>query len=260
MQVKSLGLAAGTLIIGVVVGHWLWPVAGDGPAASEAPKEKVSKSVPDAGEAASLKALRARIRELERQLAERPAAAVAPTNRPPEMAGGPFGDGRRMSFRERMEELKKTDPARYANITNHMTQWRLRRSAQQRAKLDYLSSIDTSHMGSGAKKVHDELQDLIARREELEQRLHDDGISEDERHSVMEQLRSTHHQLRSLNEQERGNLITETAKVLGFEGEDAKEISATVKDIIEATDSGFGMPPPGGPRGGGPGGMPPPAR
>ena len=70
----------------------------------------------------------------------------------------------------------------------------------------------------------------------------------------MGELHSTHHELMRLSGEERNNLFEETARNLGFEGEDAKEISATIQEVIRATDAGWGGHH-GGHRGpGGPGG------
>jgi len=161
--------------------------------------------------------------------------------------------------REWMENIKKTDPARYAQMTNRFAQWRIRRAEHARTKIDFLSSIDTSHMSAAAQKTHDELQDLIARREEIEEQLHQEDLSDADRDKLMKEMWQTHHELQRLNGEERKNLIEETARNLGFEGEAAQEISTTIQDVIQATDTWgggrrHGPPPGGGPGGPGPGG------
>ena len=215
----------------------------------------MKKSVADKGEEATVKALRHRIADLEKLLAEKDgkseiaisnAVAEAVKNRPPEPP--------RQNWRERMEEMKKNDPERYTQMTNRFANWRRSRAEQARNKIDFLSSIDTSHMSAGAKKTHDALQELIARREGIEQQLQSPDLTDEERGKLMGELHSTHHELMRLNGEERNNLFEETARNLGFEGEDAKEISATIQEVIRATDSGWGGHH-GGHRGpGGPGG------
>ena len=152
--------------------------------------------------------------------------------RPPEPPRG--------NWRERMEEMKKNDPERYTQMTNCFAQWRRSRAEQARDKIDFLSSIDTSRMSAGAKKTHNALQDLIAKREGIEQQLQSPDLSDEERGKLMGELHSTHHELMRLNGEERRNLIDEAARNMGFEGEDAKEVSATIREVIEATDSGWG--------------------
>ena len=237
------------LLTGVAIGYFVKdePIAAEEPAA----EESVKRPAADRGGEASVKALRHRIAELEKllvaengkdEIAISNAVAEAMKNRPPEPP--------RQNWRERMEEMKKNDPERYTQMTNRFAQWRRSRAEQARDKIDFLSSIDTSHMSAGAKKTHDALQDLIARREDVEAQLQDPNLSDEDRNKLMGELHSTHHELMRLNGEERQNLIDEAARNMGFEGEDAKEVSATIQEIIRATDNGWGeRRGPGGPRG-----------
>ena len=253
-MIKHQMFIAAALLAGVAIGYFV----KDEPIPAEEPKaeEKAKKAVADKGEEASVKALRHRIIELERLLAEKEgkselaisnAVAEAAKIRPPEPPRG--------NWRERMEEMKKNEPDRYTEMTNRMAQWRRDRAATARDRMDFLSSIDTSRMSAGAKKTHNALQDLIARREELEQQLHQEDLSDEERGRLMRELGDSHRELVRLNGEERKNLFDETAKGLGFTGVEAKEFTATIQEVIEATDSGWGGRRHGGPRGpGGPGG------
>ena len=72
--------------------------------------------------------------------------------------------------------------------------------------------------------------------------------------AIMQEMFETDHRIRELSEDERGNLIEETARNLGFDGAAAKEISETIQEVIEATDNGFGPRRPRGGHRGGPGG------
>ena len=251
-MIKHQLFIALALFAGVAIGFFVKvePIAVEEPTEVG---EKAKKPIADKGDEATVRALRHRIAELEKALAAKDehaevaiSNAVAATQaRPPEPP--------RQDWRARMEEMRKNDPERYVQMTNRFAQWRRSRSEQARDKIDFLSSIDTSRMGARAKKTHDALQELIARREEVEQQLQSPDLSDDERGRLMGELHSTHHELMRLNGEERKNLIEETARNLGFTGEDVMEFSATIQDVIEATDGGFG--PPRGHRGqGGPGG------
>ena len=254
-MIKHQMFIAAALLAGVAIGYFV----KDEPIPAEEPKveAKAKKPVADKGDEATVKALRHRIAELERLLAEKEgkseiaisnAVAEAAKMRPPEPPRG--------NWRERMEEMKKNDPERYTQMTNRFAQWRRSRAEQARDKIDFLSSIDTSHMSAGAKKTHNALQNLIAKREDIEQQLQSPDLSDEERGKLMGELHSTHGELMRLNGEERRNLFEETARNLGFSGEDAKEVSATIQEVIRATDSGWGGHHGGGPRGGrrGPGG------
>ena len=174
-------------------------------------------------------------KELEKQLAAKPADEKAPA---PDSGPSRFVE----SHVERMKKMAVDDPQRYAQITNRIANWRRRRSEQARSRIDFLSSIDTSRMSAEAREVHEELQQLVARREELEEDLHRHGLDDTKRHGLFQELREIGTKMRELNAKERDNLLSETARNLGFEGSDAAEIVTTVKEVFNATESGWGMP------------------
>ena len=254
-MIKHQLFLAMALLVGVAIGYFAGGRDGRVDTSNEPAAPVQKKTVADKGDEASVKALRHRIAELERLLAEKDgkseiaisnAVAEAVKNRPPEPPRG--------NWRERMEEMKKNDPERYVQMTNRFANWRRNRAAEARSKIDFLSSIDTSHMSKGARETHAALQELVARREAIEQRLHSPDLSDDERGKLWDEMRQTHHELQRLNGEERRNLLDETARNLGFQGDDVREISATIQDVIEATDGGWGGhrhgghhgPPPGG--------------
>lgn len=247
--VKYQLFIAAALLTGVLIGFFAKDesVPGGAPTATNAVRQATA-AIADKGTEASLKALRKRVAELEAALAEKAMQVEAATSnavaaaRPPEPPRG--------NLRERMEAMRKSDPERYAQMTNRFAQWRRSRAEQARTRLEFLSSIDTLRMGAEARKTHEALQDLIARREDLEEQMHDQDLSDEERGKLMHELRSMHGELQRLNGEERQNLIAETARNLGFEGDDVKEITATIREVIEATDGGFGFRHHGGGRGG----------
>ena len=244
---------AAALLAGVAIGYFV----KDEPIPAEEPKaeEVAKKPVADKGEEASIKALRRRIAELEKLLAEKNGKSeIAISNAVAEAAKLRPSEPPRLNWRERMEEMKKNDPERYTQMTNRFANWRRSRAEQAQNKIDFLSSIDTSHMSASAKRTHAALQDLITKREEIEEQLQQPDLADDQRHSLMEQLRDMRHQIQRLNGEERMNLISEVANSLGFEGEDAKEVTLTLIDVVQATDEGY-VPHHGGHRGPPPGGQ-----
>lgn len=243
------------LIVGVAAGYFVRERSEGTPAATaevHTQKRDAKGRIADDGDAASVRALRRRVAELERQLAEAQRNAAA-SNSETAVAVNPDSQprGPRGNPREWLENLKKSDPARYAQMTNRFANWRRQRAERALSTIDFLSSIDTSRMSAAAKKTHAALQDMIARREEIEQRLHQEGITDEERGQLFSELRGMHGEMERLRHDERRNLIAETAKELGFKGEDVKTITATIQEVIEATSGGFG---------GRRGGPPPPPR
>lgn len=253
-MIKYQLLLAAALLTGVAIGFF----AG-GPHESTPTGDDESVHTPliaDKGDEATVKALRHRIAELEKALAEKQVMELgtASVTSVVEMVQT-AARSMESTWRDRIEELKQRDPERYEQMKNRFAQWRQRRAEQARSKIEFLASIDTAHMDAEAKKTHAALQELIAQREEIEEQLQDPDLSFEERGSLMRQLWESHGELQRLNGEERQNLIEVTAKQLGFEGEDAKDVSFTIQEVIRATDSGWGGGRHGGPRGpGGPGG------
>lgn len=243
------------LIAGAAIGFCLKPSQPAETTAAEtsATKTQAAAQIADASGDAGVEAMRSRIKELEAMLA----AAASQNAEKPEPAAQegdePGRHGRRERFnpREMMERLKTEDPERYAQMTNRMARFRQHRTEMAQSKLDFLASIDLSSQGEEAQATHSKLQSMIAKREELEEKLHSEDISDEERDAAMQQIFSMEREMRHLYREERSNLLSEVVQELGFSGDDAADITATLSDIIEATSSHFGHGGPGGPGGGG---------
>ena len=254
MKLRNFSPIVISLLVGAAIGFCLGPLSSPAPSAEPGQtveREQVKQSDRgDDGERAANRALRARIKELEDMLAKQ---GVEVEKMKEEETTRRERLERPRDFRTELERLKTEDPARYTQITNGMAQFRQRRLERAQSKMDFLSSVDTSVMSPGARKTHEDLQNMIEKREALEEKMH--GImdmSEEDRHALFGEMRETDERIRELNRLERENLLVQTAETLGFSGDDAKEIAETIKGIYEATDSGFGFGPPGGP--GDPGG------
>ena len=258
-MIRTQLFIAAALLSGVAIGYFARTdadLSGDEDSQEAAVKALFS----DKGDEASLKALRARISELERLLAER---GQAPTAAEEKVDGGNEdrrernGEGVRRGpptaaeMRERMARFEKEDPRRFAQMTNHFAQMRRRRSERAAMKIDFLSSIDTSEMDDAAREAHAEFQDLIARRDILEDRIHNPDLADEERARLFDEMRENDFAMRRLGQVERDNLLAQTASAIGLSGDDAVELAETIKDIIEVTDGSSGMrggpppPPPG---------------
>ncbi len=244
-MVKQQLIIGAALVVGVAAGYFV-PHSGAKIANEPAETDEYvpAKAIDDKGDEASIRALKSRIAQLEKELAKQGAErseerVEARENRP--MRGG--------NPREWMENLKKENPERYAQMTNGMARFRARRTERQQAKLDFLSSVDTSKMSAEAQKTHGELQSLIERRHALEGAIMDENLSDEKRVELMREIFDNSRQIRELSREERDNLLEETGKALGLEGDAAKELTDTIREIYEATDDNlFGGR--GGPMGG----------
>lgn len=196
-------------------------------------------TIRDKGDDASVKALRARIRDLERQLAERQTRSETTKAEVATPAGeatqSERSHQRREGFRERMERMKKEDPKRYEEMTKRFESFRKAFAERQQARQEFLSSVDVSRMSASDKKVHNDYQELLAHRDELMEQMHDEGVSDDQRRAIGTELHETMGQLNALGEQERSNLLRQTIESLGFQGDEVGEITATINDVFDVT-------------------------
>lgn len=255
MNFKTIGLTVVALGVGVALGYVI--PKGASPVAAEEDDGfyKSNSIIENLGEDATINALRERIKSLELALDVQMQASQEEKPKEERVRGNRRDRGERGNFnpREMMENLKKEDPERYAQITNNMERWRVRREAERTNRLDFLKSIDTSAMSAGTRSTHQSLLANTDKIAELEALIRDENATDEERRNYFEQLRECMDTQRQLNNQERENLIEHISMEVGMSAEDAAEFSMTIKEIMEATEAGGGR----GPRGfGGPGGGP----
>ena len=243
MKLRNFSPIVISLLVGAALGYCLGPLSS--PAQAPEPEQKAEpeqvKQPEYRGERAD-RVLRARIKELEGMLAKQGIEVE-------KMKEESSRRDRPRDFHADMERLKKEEPERYTQITNSMAQFRRHRLERAQSKIDFLSSIDTSRMSPAMLKVHSDLQDMIEKREAVEEKMRGFmDMTEEERREAFQEIGEIDGKIRELSRAERDNLLVQTAEALGFQGDDAAEIIDTVKSIYEATDSGWGW---GGPGGGG---------
>ena len=268
---KSIVVAVPALLCGALLGYFVHPSApAAAPAEPGTKAERPAKKVRHAAtDDAALNRLRNRIQELERQLAAKDAPAAAtkvdepPTNRPPEgRRGGPGGWPRNAEeMRARFEEMKRNNPEQYAAMTNGWAQHRAHSLERAQGKLDILAAVDVSQLSPKQRAVHEQYQDLIARREELREMidLQNTGVTDEQRDAAMKEMGDVRRKMHELAQTEREALLAHTATSFGVKGQAAKDLVDTVKAVYQATDNwggwgGWGGRGERGGRGGGHGG------
>ena len=260
----SLCLALPALICGALLGYLAAPSA---PAAEAHDKTHVADRPSKKAGDTEIARLRARVKELERKLAN---AAAKPgedseeelpqqreeRQQNPFLRNGPPQMPTAAEMRANMEELREKDPERYAQMTNRFARWQEHRLKRTNDRLDILASVDTSRLSAKELKTHEALQDAIVRREELRQLLNpqNEDVTEEQRKKTFEELRKLEQEMHQLETSERNTLLHKTARSYGLSNANAKEMTEAVKAIYQATGGGrhgggFGGPPPGGPRG-----------
>ena len=275
MKAQSTAIALAALLVGAAIGHFVPPLFSnaaepaeeDAKEEAKAPEKRVHRTrVPSSREHdADLNRLRARIKDLERQLADatgKDAEAddetpVKPEERPqnPFLRDGPPRMPTAAEMRANMEELREKDPAKYVQMTNRFARWQEHRLQRTNDRLEILASVDTTRLSEKELLTHEALQDAIVRREELRQLLNPQNadITEEQRKKTFEELRELDQKMRQLENSERNTLLTKTARSFGLSKENAKEMTETVKAIFQATGGDHrhhgGPGGPGGPRG-----------
>lgn len=230
---------------------------------SESEVTQAESAIPEAGSDALVESLKARIAALEAELAAGHRARRARAEGVSEDGEERAAENRRRGRGnpdERMEAFRRDNPEAYAQMTNRVAEWRQRRVEQHRNKIDILNSINITHLGPEAVETHEGLKALIAEREQVEADLMSPDLSREERIELFRRLGDVDREMRRLNGEERTILITETARELGLDGEQAEAFVGAINDVITATDNdafGGGRPPRGPGGRGGPGGRPP---
>lgn len=228
------------LIAGAAIGYFVQPEPAKPQVATSADETTSAKLIEDRGDSASIAALRARVRELEAKLVQArdndeelvsntvERLEVARRGRRPE--GGP---------REWMADLQKRDPERFAQMTNDFARWRQDRRNQQTERASFLASVDTSRMSPAARKTHAAYQDLLARREAIEEKMHNMmDLSDEERREVFGEMASVNREMHETRSAERKVLLNEVARAVGLEGDAASELVQTIGEVYEATEDG----------------------
>lgn len=238
---KKILFPAATLFVGCALGYFLKPAAVEAPAEPERDAAVPAVAVKKPGDNTN-RVLRARIRELESQLAAavggegktNTAEAIATENNPP----------RREDWRERMERFRRDNPEGFARMEKRRQEFMQRRAERAKSKLEFLGSLDTAGMTEKQKSNLRRLQELVARRDELESSATQEAImnsTEEERREFFAEMREINREMHAANEQARDALLDQTAKALGYEGDDAKEVVSVIKEIYEHTDNSHGF-------------------
>lgn len=258
-----LAMSAAALMCGVAIGYHL-RTSGDGRADMTEEAVTMPKRSSKANDA-EVPLLKRRIRELERQLANRgpqtPPSEQKPATEPPAATNAAPRAERRgpptaAEMRARMEELRKNDPKRYTQMTNRFARMRMRDLHRTQNQLNILECVDRSRLSKAEQDIHDQYQEAVAKREELRELINpeNEDVTEEQRREAFRELRELDQLTRKLAESERNTLLTQTVRDMGVTESEAGEFVETISAIYEATQT-RGGPPGGGP--GGPGGPPP---
>ena len=219
---------------------------------------KAPDRVRDAGAERDAEALRKRIAELEKALADRSARNRRPERAPQTNEVAEAQDGRedrQQSWEDRMERMRTEDPDRYAEMQQRREGFRQNMEQRARDRADFLDAIDVAGMTREQRANHEKLLDATARANELMAQMAEGGRRRGEEGDALRQeMGETMASLGQLYESERQYLFEATAKAAGYTGNDVQAFTEHIQNIIENTSMipGFGR---GGGGPGGPGGF-----
>ena len=241
----SLVSIAVSFALGMIVG-----VTGSKGGASEPEPEETSVkargAIAETGADERTEILRDRVKDLERQLAEKAAPeATAEKVEPqesPRRGAWPSSEEMRANF----EKFRKEHPEEFKRMEEGRRDFMRRRQERAQRQVEFLSSVDTSKMSEADRKNHESLMRLIAKRQEFENAMTPEAMmnaTDEERRETFEAMRETENAIREQYAKERQALLRQTAEELGFTGDDASAVVDTIGEIYEATSGdrgGFG--------------------
>ncbi len=176
-----------------------------------------------------------------------------------EVAQQPKKEERRMSPRERMEELKKNDPERYQEMQERRAQWQQRVEEARTARDDFLGSVDLTLLTEEQQDIHARYTEALKQQEALQARLNEkfeNGEIPTEEDRLA--MRETFREMGELQEQERVALLSAVGTSMGLPEEDVESFTSLIQEVYDVTSRNGGMRRMGPPMGGPMGGPPPP--
>ncbi len=179
-------------------------------------------------EVAALKAENAALRKAQEAVAE-PSPQPSPDAQPQP----------RLSWRERMEEMKKNDPERYKEEMARREQFRQAILQARSERADFLGSIDTALLSAEGRKTHARFTEALARQAELEERMRAAvEAGEQPSEELGAAMRENWQTLRETRDSERVELLDAIAKSMGLAGSDVEDFRKLVDDVYDATGHG----------------------
>lgn len=183
-------------------------------------------------------ALRAANEQLRRRLAEAQ-QAVADNLAESTLAGAvsdnePAPEERRAgreSFAERMERMRQENPEEYAEMQRRREEFRQQMEQRALDRNEFLAAVDVKNMSAGQRENHEKLLETLAHANSLMEKM---GSGEGGR-ELWREMAETGALLNELYREERRYLFEETARSMGYQGNDSEAFADHLQAIIENT-------------------------
>jgi hypothetical protein len=186
----------------------------------------------DAAARAENDALRRRLAELDQALAAR-----GPNNAPSAAGAAASSTNdrpRRGSFTARMEQLKTTDPDRYAELQKQREEFRQTLAQREQDRQEFLAAVDVRNMTEEQRANHEKLLETAALIDALRAQMEQaqDGAARDQ---VRAQMGEAVAALGELYGAERQYLLEQTARSVGYEGSQVYDFVDQMQTLIDNT-------------------------
>ena len=182
-------------------------------------------------------ALKTQLDNLRAELAKLQAAAEAPAPEP--AAEEP---PRRMTRQERMEQLKRENPERYAEMERRRQEFQARMEEFQTRRDDFFANIDLELLTPTQQEMHFQYTEALAKQQAAIDRMRalaesGEEATEEDRAAIRESFRL----VRGLQGAERDALLSAVATSMGLQaGEETETFVGVIKEVYDFT----GMMPP----------------
>ena len=168
--------------------------------------------------------------------AQAKAAAARPV---PSPAG--TNAARRVSFEERMAQLKSDDPARYEAMQKQREEFRQRMQTQADERAEFLKKIDTATMTDEQRANHDKLTQAVEQARALMAQIA--TMTPEDAIAARQQMGATIGNVSELYQQERRYLLEQTGRAMGYQQDtDISQFADYIQQIYDQTSMprGFG--------------------
>jgi hypothetical protein len=165
---------------------------------------------------------------------DRDLARLQQTAPPAARTNGPADSGRRReSFEDRMAQMQRAEPERFAEMQKQREEFRQRIQTQATERTDFLKRVETTGMTEAQRANHDQLLLLSEQARTLMEQL--PNLPQDEAEQARHTLFETYGALGPLYAQERRYLLEATAQSVGYKGQEAAQFADQIQLIYDQT-------------------------
>lgn len=238
---KKIYTLAAMMLIGLIVGasveHLRMAAKAPEVKASEPEVihhvQKVVTTTPDIAQDALVASLKAKVGELNAELAALRKKEVAPSAAEAESTAPRVESRGRDSWSERLERMKQEEPEQYAEMQQRRESFQKRMEQRSTDRRSFLAEIDVANMSPEQQANHTRLLELTDKLDTaMKQMMSGDAANSRE---LRREMFESFGELGELYTNERQYLLEETAAAAGYTGSAAALFSEHIQSIIENT-------------------------